>query len=74
MRRIASAVGVSATALYVYFPDKDAILQAIAEAMFTELLAVHRVSQQIGGTPLTRFRAGLHATWRWASPGPTNTA
>ncbi len=61
MRRIASAVGVSATALYVYFPDKDAILQAISEAMFTELLAVHRASQQTGGAPLARFRAGLRS-------------
>ncbi len=61
MRRIATAVGVSATALYVYFPDKDAILQAIAEGMFTELLDAHRTSQQTGGTPLERFRAGLNA-------------
>ncbi len=61
MRRIAAAVGVSPTALYVYFPDKNAILQAIAEAMFTELLAVHAESQQQEGTPLERLRAGMHA-------------
>ncbi len=61
MRRIAGAVGVSATALYVYFPDKDAILQSISEAMFIELLAAHRASQQTGGAPLGRFRAGLQA-------------
>jgi AcrR family transcriptional regulator len=61
MRRIAAAVGVSPTALYVYFPDKSAILQAIADAMFGELLAVHAESQQKDGTPLDRFRAGLHA-------------
>lgn len=61
MRRIAAAVGVSATALYVYFPDKEAILQAIAEAMFAELLTVHGATQQLAGTPLERLRAGLHA-------------
>lgn len=61
MRRIAASVGVSATALYVYFPDKDAILKAIAEAMFAELLAVHNVSQQVGNTPLERFSSVLHA-------------
>ena len=61
MRRIAAVVGVSPTALYVYFPDKNAILQAIAEAMFSELLVVHAASQQLVGTPLERFRAGLHA-------------
>ncbi len=61
MRRIAAAVGVSPTALYVYFPDKNAILQAIAEAMFTEFLTVHAETQQREGTPLERLRAGLHA-------------
>ena len=61
MRRLADAVGVSATALYVYFTDKDAILQAIAEATFAEMLAVLEASQDPALTPLERFRAGLHA-------------
>lgn len=61
MRRIAAAVGVSTTALYVYFADKDAILQAIAEATFAELLDALEASQRTGGTPAERFRAGLHA-------------
>ena len=61
MRRLADAVGVSATALYVYFDDKDAILQAIAEATFAEMLAVLEASQDPALTPLERFRAGLHA-------------
>ncbi len=61
MRRIAAAVGVSTTALYVYFPDKYAILQAIAEATFTELVAVLEANQR-GDVPLPeRFRAGLRA-------------
>ncbi len=61
MRRLADAVGVSATALYVYFADKDAILRAIAEANFAEMLAVLEASQRAEMTPLERFRAGLHA-------------
>lgn len=61
VRRIAAAVGVSPTALYVYFPDKNAILQAIADSMFTEFLAVYAKSQQPEDTPLERLRAGLHA-------------
>ncbi len=61
MRRIAAAVGVSTTALYVYFADKDAILQAIAEATFAELLGALEASQRTGGTPAERFRAGLRA-------------
>ena len=61
MRRIATAVGVSATALYVYFPDKDAILRAIAEATFAELLLALEAAQHGPGTQAERFRAGLHA-------------
>ena len=61
MRRLADAVGVSATALYVYFADKDAILRAIAEMTFTEMLAALESSQRAEMTALERFRAGLHA-------------
>lgn len=61
MRRIAAEVGVSATALYVYFPDKDAILQAIAEATFAELLEALEASQVPGTPALSRVRAGLDA-------------
>src|SRR5215472_11841865 len=59
MRRIAAAVGVSGAALYVYFSDKEAILFAIAEETFGELLAALEASQRSSGDPLQRFRAGL---------------
>ena len=61
MRRIAAAVGVSPTALYVYFPDKLAILDAISTAMFDALLTVHAQTHQADRPPLDRLRAGLHA-------------
>lgn len=61
MRRIAAAVGFSTTALYVYFPDKDAILQAIAEATFADLLEALEASQRDGIAVPDRFRAGLRA-------------
>jgi len=61
MRRIAATVGFSTTALYVYFPDKDAILQAIAEATFAELLEALETSQRDGAALPERFRAGLQA-------------
>jgi AcrR family transcriptional regulator len=59
MRRIAAAVGVSGAALYVYFPDKEAILFAIAEETFAELLAALEASQRGCGDRLQRFRGGL---------------
>ncbi len=59
MRRIAASVGVSPTALYVYFPDKEAILRAIAEETFEQLLAALEASQDQELPPLLRFRNGL---------------
>lgn len=61
MRRIAAELGVSSTALYVYFPDKTAILDAIAEAMFEALLVAYANSQDPDLPRLDRFRAGLMA-------------
>ncbi len=61
MRRIAGAVGVSSTAIYVYFPDKTAILDAIAEAMFEALLIAYAQSQRSGKPRLARFRDALQS-------------
>ena len=38
IRRIAAKLGVSSTALYVYFPDKDAILVEICNSTFAGLV------------------------------------
>ena len=61
MRGIATVVGISPTALYVYFADKEAILRAIAKQTFEDLLACLEVSQRAGASTLDRFRAGLRA-------------
>jgi AcrR family transcriptional regulator len=61
IRKIAAAVGVSSAALYLYFPDKDAILRAIAESTFETLLARLEESQRRADDDLQRFRAGLEA-------------
>ena len=61
MRRIASEVGVSPTALYLHFADKEAILQAIADDYFSELLAKLQETTSSELPPLSRLRAGLRA-------------
>jgi len=70
MRRIAAAVGLSTTALYVYFPDKNAIFQAIAEAMFAELLATLEAGRRSGETAEARLRAGLRGYVAFARARP----
>ena len=61
MRRIAAEVGVSPTALYLHFADKEAILQAIADDYFSELLVVLNKSQGGEAPSLARLRAGLRS-------------
>ncbi len=61
IRKIAAAVGVSSATLYLYFPDKDAILQAIAESTFETLLVRLEESQRREGSDLDRLRAGMAA-------------
>jgi AcrR family transcriptional regulator len=61
MRRIAASVGVSATALYVYFPDKDAILKAIAADHFAAMLVVLQQAVRPDRTATENLRTGLRA-------------
>ncbi len=59
MRRIGAAVGVSPTALYMHFADKDAMLAAIAQDTFEELLRRIEQSEIPGLSARARFRHGL---------------
>jgi AcrR family transcriptional regulator len=61
IRKIAAAVGVSSGALYLYFPDKDAITRALAEETFGALLVRLEQARLSGGSPLERLRAGMQA-------------
>lgn len=60
LREVARAVGVSATAVYRHFPDKDAFMAALAQEGLTRLAAAqHAASDAAGGGP-----AGFNATGR----------
>ncbi len=59
MRRIAALVGVSPTAIYLHFTDKDAILGAIAEDFFGEVLQALETATAGDAPPLARLEAGL---------------
>src|SRR3546814_19113330 len=66
-RRIAGRVGVSQTALYTHFPDKDAILMAVCARAFDDLEA--RLGAAEGAAPARargleeRARASLEVGW-----------
>jgi len=60
LREVARAVGVSATAVYHHFPDKDALKGALAQAGLDRLaLDQHRAADAAGGGA-----AGFAATGR----------
>lgn len=53
MRTLGKRLGVEAMALYYHFPNKGALLDAVAEQLLLELQFPKR------GTPFARIRAGL---------------
>jgi AcrR family transcriptional regulator len=49
MRRVAERVGLSAMAIYRHYPNRDALLQQVAEAGFRELAAAWTADAAHGG-------------------------
>ncbi len=68
LREIARNVGVSATAIYRHFPDKDALLLALAEAGYARLAAAQKAVSQEGGAK--GFAACGRAYVRFAIDNP----
>ncbi|MFM8801526.1 MAG: TetR/AcrR family transcriptional regulator [Tagaea sp.] len=61
MRRIAASLGITPTTLYLHFPDKAALMQAICDEAFAELgTAITRATVE-ARTPLDAFRAVFDA-------------
>lgn len=61
IRRIADIVGVSSTTLYLYFPDRDAILIALCDDAFSSLLSVFKSINMQAAEPLTALKALMRA-------------
>lgn len=70
LRDIARKVGVSATALYRHFPDKDALMGAIASRGF-EMLADAQREAMTGLPPSDAFAASGRAYVRFAIAKPS---
>lgn len=70
IRKIADEVGVSSTALYMHFQDKDGILLEICERTLRQLLVQNT---EIAGKPLdpvNRVKMMLDAYMRWGLQHP----
>lgn len=70
IRKIAEAVGVSSTALYVHFADRSEILVEICERAFARLLGQNTEIATLVQDPVQRVREMLEAYMRFALEEP----
>ncbi len=64
-RRIAEAVGISQSALYVYFPNKDAILLDLCDQCFRRLVGLFSSPEVAAGDPVEGLRRMMRAYVRF---------
>lgn len=70
LREVARAAGVSATALYRHFPDKAALLSALADEGLERLGAAQRAAQESAPGDIEGFNATGRAYVRFALANP----
>jgi AcrR family transcriptional regulator len=69
MRRVAADSGITAMAIYHYFPSREALLDDITQAVFVEF-GKQLASKSAGGTLNRRFRTNLDAFLDFALSRP----
>ena len=70
IRKIADEVGVSSTALYMHFADKDRILLEICDQAMSQLMEINREIAARPTDPVARVRAMLEAYVAFAFGNP----
>ncbi len=70
LRQLAREVGVSPTAVYRHFPDKDALMAALAQAGIAQMAAWQKDAAQDAGAS-DAFAATGRAYVRWALANPS---
>jgi AcrR family transcriptional regulator len=69
MRRVAAAVGITAMAVYRHYPDRDGLLNAVADEGFAEL-AARLTTARLKGDLTTRLRKVLDVNIDFALEQP----
>jgi AcrR family transcriptional regulator len=72
MRAVAAQAGVSAAALYLYFPDKHALMVAVCDSIFADLIAMFRAANPATSArdPFARLRGFMRAYVDWGVAHP----
>lgn len=70
LRQLAREVGVSPTAVYRHFPDKDALMSALAQGGIEQMAAWQKAAAEASGES-NAFAATGRAYVRWALANPS---
>ncbi len=70
LRALGEVAGVSRSAPYHYFADKDALLHSLGERGFTLLAEATEAAEAGHVDPVARGRAGMHGYLRFAQANP----
>jgi AcrR family transcriptional regulator len=70
LRAVARAVSVSPTSVYLYFPDRDALVLAAMQRCHEEMLQTADEAEAEDEDPASRLRARILAQAAWAQEHP----
>jgi AcrR family transcriptional regulator len=75
LRAVADQVGVSPSAVYHYFPDKDSLISGVGDELFVDMAVMQReILRDIPGTSARaaklRYRAIGRTYFQWSSKEP----
>jgi AcrR family transcriptional regulator len=70
LRAVARAVSVSPTSVYLYFPDRDALVLATMQRCHEDMLAAADQAQAAQQDPASQLRARILAQAAWAHGHP----
>jgi AcrR family transcriptional regulator len=70
LRAVARRVGISAPSIYAHFPDRQAILEAVVDNAFAQLIDALNAAVDTERDPVARLRLGCGAYLRFAAERP----
>src|ERR1700738_790261 len=70
LRAVARAVSISPTSVYLYFPDRDALVLAAMQRCHEDMLAMSGRAEAAHEDPASRLRARIHEQTAWAHGHP----